>query len=216
MKKKFGSKMIKTYKNQFKEHGNNPASLGCPKGRQEHRFKALSKFLKKDSSLLDFGCGFADLLTFLKSNGFHGAYEGCDLIDEFLDTAKKNHPDTNFFKSDLGENMDKKYDHIICPGAFNVMYSNSKKEHSEFVKKTITNLFECSTKMLSVDFLSPFVDFNEEDAFHQEVNQIMEFINKNITKRAILDHSYLPYEYCIHLYKNDTIVRPQNVFAAES
>ena len=66
MKKKFGSKMIKTYKNQFKEHGNNPASLGCPKGRQELRFKALSKFLKKDSSLLDFGCGFGDLLLFLK------------------------------------------------------------------------------------------------------------------------------------------------------
>ena len=62
--KKPGKKMISTYENQLKKFGPVPAALGCPKGRQDIRFEALTEYLIKGNSLLDYGCGFGDLFLF--------------------------------------------------------------------------------------------------------------------------------------------------------
>ena len=78
-----GSKMIKVYKKQYIKHGYSPASLGCPKGRQDLRFKSLSKYLKK-GTLLDFGCGFGDLANYLKKENSDITYNGCDVVEDHL------------------------------------------------------------------------------------------------------------------------------------
>ena len=56
-----GEKMVARYQKDFSLYGVSPASLGCPKGRQELRFERVKNFLLKNTSILDFGCGFGDL-----------------------------------------------------------------------------------------------------------------------------------------------------------
>mgnify|MGYP006087643155 CR=1 FL=1 len=211
MEKEIGKKMKDVYNEQFKEHGYNPASLGCAKGRQHLRFKALSAHLER-GSLLDFGCGFGDLSIYLENYKKEINYSGCDVMDNFLSTAKEQYPNKNFFKIEIGENINKEYDYIVASGVFNFLYSTNKIEHQEFVFATIANLFSSTTKVLSIDFLSPFVDFVGPDAYHQNITELTSFISSNISQRLSIDHTYMPYEYCIHIFKKDEILRPDNVF----
>ena len=88
MKKEIGKKMKNVYDAQFNEHGYSPASLGCAKGRQDLRFKALSSYVG-EGTLLDFGCGFGDLSDYLKKEKISINYAGCDVMDNFLITAKR-------------------------------------------------------------------------------------------------------------------------------
>ena len=211
MKKEIGKKMKDVYNEQFEEHGYDPASLGCAKGRQDLRFAALSAYLD-EGSLLDFGCGFGDLSSYLENHKKQIDYEGCDVMDNFLMTAKKQYPKKKFFKIEIGESINNKYDYILASGVFNFLYSSNKIEHQEFVFETITNLFSSTAKVLSIDFLSPFVDFVGPDAFHQSLDELTRFVSSNISQKFCIDHTYMPYEYCIHIFKEDEILRPENVF----
>ena len=211
MKKELGKKMQEIYSRKFQEHGYSPSSLGCPKGRQGLRFKALTSYLKF-GSLLDFGCGFGDLADYLENENKNVTYSGCDVMDEFLIMAKEQYPHKNFFKVKIGALINSEYDYVCASGVFNFLYSSNKNEHQDLVFKTLENLFSVARKSLSVDFLSPFVDFEVADMHQQKSDQLTEFVNLNLTRKFVIDHSYMPYEYCIHLFKDDDILRPNNVF----
>ena len=56
------------YREAFTRHGRSPASLLIPKGRQAERFASLTGAMRDGGfSVLDYGCGFGDLKTFLES-----------------------------------------------------------------------------------------------------------------------------------------------------
>ena len=203
--------MMRIYEEQFKVHGYSPSSLGWCKGKQNIRFKALTKNIKQ-GKLLDFGCGFGDLAIYLDNFNIGVEYHGCDIMEKFLSIAEKNNPEKNFFLKELGQPLVGDYDHIVASGVFNFLYSKEKNEHKSFTYKTIENLFECSNKSLSIDFQSPFVDFTLPDAYHQDINDLINFISKKLTRRFKLDHSYMPYEFCIHIFKQQEILKKKNVF----
>ena len=206
-----GSKMIKVYKKQYIKHGYSPASLGCPKGRQDLRFKSLSKYLKK-GTLLDFGCGFGDLANYLKKENSDITYNGCDVVEDFIEVARKNNPEGFFFKTKVGSKINEDYDYIIASGVFNFLYTKKPIDHKEFIFSTLDELFSKTKNVLSVDFLSPAVDFISKDAYHQEFNELQDFILANLSRRFEINHTYMPYEYCVHIFKNDKIIVPENVF----
>ena len=211
MENTLGSKMIDVYQDQFKQYGESPASLGCPKGRQSLRFKALTKNVTS-GRLLDFGCGFGDLSLYLEKSKINVEYHGCDVMNEFLSVAKKNRPNDKFFLTKIDESLNDNYDFIIACGVFNFLYYKDEKDHISSVYNTIENLFKRCNHSLSVDFLSSVVDFTAPDAYHQDITDITKFISSNLSRRFQIDHSYMPYEFCIHIFKEQELVRPDNVF----
>ena len=106
MKKELGKKMKDVYDLQFEEHGYSPASLGCAKGRQDLRFKALSAFLE-EGSVLDFGCGFGDLAGFLDKQKNLSDYA---MRHEAISLEKKYGPFNLILSKFI---LFKKYDKII-------------------------------------------------------------------------------------------------------
>ena len=88
--------MINEYKKLFNENGVSPASLGCPKGRLNLRYKNVSKYLNNSKTLLDYGCGFGDLYGYLLSENLSLTYYGIDVIDEFISQARIKYPNGNF------------------------------------------------------------------------------------------------------------------------
>lgn len=209
---KAGNKMIATYEKSFKKFGVTPSALGCPKGRQQIRFQAFKKLITKDTQLLDFGCGFGDFVSYLKKNNFPVDYTGCDVMAKFIDVAKKNHSKYRFFKTEVGEELKENFDIVICSGVFNFLYSKDKVEHFDLVKKTITNLFSISRHSVIIDFLSGNVDFEADNSYHQKTSQLIDFCNKEVSRRYIIDHSYMPYEFLIQIFKDDKIKQIENTF----
>ncbi len=71
----------------------------------------------KDKNILDLGCGIGPLAIYFAKNGA-SRVDAIDIYDEHLKFAKKNAElnkmEVNIFKSDLFQNVSKKYDLICC------------------------------------------------------------------------------------------------------
>ena len=56
------------------------------------------------------------------------------------------------------------------------------------------------------------VDFIQEGAFHQNVLELYEFAKEKLTKRVAVDESYMPYEFTFHFFKDEEILKPDNIY----
>ena len=201
------------YEELLNRHGVNPNSLGLPKGRQEIRFKNVDKLIFSGCSILDYGCGFADLNKYLKKKFSKEkvTYSGCDIMPKFLEISKKLYPDANFF--DLrNEKIIKKFDIIAAFGVFNFPYTNDEKKHFEIIKTKLKEMFLITNKYLLVDFQTQFVDYKQNNAYHQNINYLSDYIVNNLSRRFEIIHSYLPYEYSVIIYKENEINKIDNTF----
>jgi SAM-dependent methyltransferase len=210
---KIGEKMKEVYLNALLKHGPTQKALGCIKNRQSYRFSALCNYLEDNSSVLDYGCGFGDLKSFITQNNFSNIeYSGLDLVSEFVEIATKNHPGVSFKLHEVQEPVIDKYDFIVCSGVFNFKYLDDDMAHSKLVFDRIKNLFNCTNNVLSIDFQSNFVDFKQPSSYHQDLSTLASFITNKLGRRFIIDNSYMPYEFTVHIFKKNKIIRPKLVF----
>jgi hypothetical protein len=60
--------------------------------------------------------------------------------------------------------------------------------------------------------LTDKVDFQQPGAFHIAEPELVEFVRNRLSPRYTLDHSYMPYEFAVTVFKDQRVVRPDNVF----
>lgn len=102
----------------------------------------------------------------------------------------------------LNYEFTKKYDYCVESGIFNhVMYHIDNYAYIDSVMKKAYDLCNCACIF---DFRSDKVDWFEEGLFYNDPLKILE-MGYQITKRVVLDNSYMPYEFLIILYKNDQV-----------
>jgi hypothetical protein len=207
--------VISIYKKAFEENGDSTNSVLTPKGRQDIRFENLLKNIKTDNqySLMDFGCGLAFLKEYIEKLDLPIVYSGSDIVDDFISHNSKKYPNNEFILLKGKKIFDKSYDYIVCSGVFNLLYVENIEEHEQIVFNTLQQLFEKCNHSLSLDFMTDKVDFMQDGAYHQNISNLIAFAQKNLSKRIILNHSYMPYEFTITIFKNQEIVKPVNVYA---
>lgn len=198
------------YKDAFSKYGDSNKSVFWPKGKQENRFEALCQKIDKREtfSILDYGCGLGDLYKFLdiKFDSFH--YTGVDIVDEFVSFANEKYIDTSnahFYKINNSLEVIEDYDYIVASGTFNVLFKDTFEEHFEILKNTFANLFNKTNIYLAINFLNKDVDYIQDGAYHQDVIELYNFVVKHLSKRVIIDQSYMPYEFSIIIYKDQAI-----------
>lgn len=88
---------------------------------QRKRFEVLSQVADlNNSSILDVGCGYGDLKTFLDLKFSNYTYIGIDLVSEFINEAKTLHAgatDTHFLQADFATAKLPEVDYILASGA---------------------------------------------------------------------------------------------------
>lgn len=206
---------INRYETRLKEYGYSPATLGWGKGgRQEIRFQILAQTIleNKYSTVLDVGCGFGDLFRFLKKHQWHGTYTGIDIVPGLLKTAKEIDPQINVFEFDITSDLsfpnNENFDYVVASGVFNAKLIESNNE--EHIKLALNRMYSISKVAICVDFMSTYVDYQNPAAYHTDPLWLLSVI-KGISKRVTLRHDYMPFEFAIIVYKDDT-VSTNNVF----
>ena len=196
-------KYIDRYVGRYNEFGFSPKTLGWGNfGRQELRFSVLSQIgIGLESSVLDVGCGFGDLFKYLKENNWDGKYFGIDIVEELLDEAKKQYSDICVQNLDILENDVEQFD-------FDAKLFS--EDNLQYIERMMKKMFDISRVGVAIDFLSSYVDFTNEIAYHSSPEVIFSMA-KRISKRIVLRHDYMPYEFAVYLYKNDDIT-DSNVF----
>tara|TARA_B110000046_G_C13025897_1_gene414085 strand:- start:7157 stop:7795 length:639 start_codon:yes stop_codon:yes gene_type:complete len=209
--------VINQYKKSFSENGNSPKSVFWPKGRLDERFLMLTKEITKEKfTLLDYGCGLAHSIDYLNKNYLHRfEYSGVDIVDDFITENKRNFPLRSFQLITHHTEVKGNYDYIISSGAFSMLYVEDENEHKKIVFEILEFLFNRTNVCLSVNFMTDDVDFKQTGAYHQNVKELYDFVQEKLTKRVVIDQSYMPYEYTITLFKNQEIISPENVYVNE-
>ena len=204
MNEKDLNEYIKRYTDRFNEFGYSPETLGWGKNsKQNIRFSVLAKdAIIENASVLDVGCGFADLYLYMRAKGWKGNYHGIDIIPVLLDEAKKLYPEIKLENKDISEDQIKGADYVIASGIFNAYLKDESNE--SHIEKSLIKMFELCNKAVCVDFMSTYVDFKKEGSWHTSPEWAFS-VAKKISKRVILLNNYMPYEFTLIFFKEDRI-----------
>ena len=204
MKKKIHDSIFNHYSELYEKFGIKPASLGWPKGRQNLRFQIMSEIGNlRNSKILDVGCGFGDLFSFLKLKKFNVNYTGIDINNKFIEIAKSKHPKSRFYIRDIEKTKFKeKFDWVFAIGT-----TNRDGSHN-YIENLLKEMFRISRKGIAMDFMSTYVDFRRKGSFHASPERVFK-IAKKLSKRVVIRHDYLPFEFSVYIYKSNKLNKNQ-------
>jgi SAM-dependent methyltransferase len=197
-------KIAALYGEEFKKYGYNLASIMIPKGASDARFKVKFDIGNLNNTrVLDVGCGFGHMLDYLKAWHIETHYTGIDIFPPFIEIAKQRHPGADFrVLNILEDSIDETWDWVFLVGAFNV--APEKVNWWSYIQKMLQRMFNLCTQGIAIDFLSSYVDFQKEKAFHAHPEKVFSFA-KTLTKRVSLRHDYMAYEFTVYLYKDQAV-----------
>jgi len=199
------------YREQFRLHGDSPAGVFWPKGRQEQRWEALTAAIDRPAfDLLDYGCGLGHMKNWLAVHHPEAGYLGVDMVEEYVEHARRNDPEAFRLVSGPAD-IDRDFDYVVLSGVFNMRYVESEHEHEAMTFDVLEQLFARTRRALAVNFQTPFVDYTQDGAHHQDIGNLLRFAVDRLSRRFAVDHHTLPYEYTLTVWRNDRIARPENV-----
>lgn len=205
--------LIEQYQRAFAAHGDTPAGVLWPRGRQALRFDALTRHFSGDGfSVLDYGCGLAHLKSYLDQRFSQYAYYGADLVPEFVQTVAAKYPAAKVQLVQSHADVTKPVDHVVISGTFNIIDGDDRTAYVKRVHAALLHLFGLARVSLSVNFMTDRVDFVQPQALHMNVESMMDFIRRNLSPRLKVDESYMPYEFTLVALKDSEIVRPDNIY----
>ncbi len=164
----------------------------------------------KNSKILDVGCGFGDFLEYLNLKKKNVEYTGIDINPIFIKIAKSIHSNGSFYKRDIEiAKFNKKFDWSFAIGTTNM------KGTYDYVEGLMTEMLRISKKGIAMDFMSSYVDFKRPGSSHFNPENIFR-IAKKLSKRVIIRHDYLPFEFCVYVYKNNDLKHDQTFLESYS
>jgi SAM-dependent methyltransferase len=200
MKKKVQDSIINYHNKLYDKFGDSPASLGLPKGRQNLRFSVFSEIGDlNNSKILDVGCGFGHLVSFLESKKIKFDYTGVDINPEFIKIARGKHPGHKFLVKDIEKDkFSEHFDWVFAIG------TNAVAGSYDYVNSLLKETLRICEKGVAMDFMSTYVDFRRPGTWHASPERIFK-IAKGLSRRVVMRHDYLPFEFCAYIYKNDKL-----------
>jgi SAM-dependent methyltransferase len=205
------------YRKRWIEYGNDPRTLGWNKDCQWVRFEAVFEGLRPDEfgSVLDVGCGFGDLLSYLRWRGWKGRYVGIDLVSELIQEACRLHSQdaaSEFVCADVARvSPDQRCELAVAIGAFNhrVVQGNV-----DFIKETMEKMWTLSSRAIACDFLSTSSDPERRapNLYYADPVQIFAMA-AHYSRRVMLHHAYMPFEFQIKAWHDDQFTIAEPVFA---
>ncbi len=204
---------VARYRERFAQFGYDPRTLGWNNGRQEIRFAAVLELLGRDfRSILDVGCGFGDLFGHLTQLGWQGDYLGVDICSDLLEEGRRRYGSqgAKFECVDLStEPLDFRAEVAVAIGVFN---HKLQGDNWEFVRGTLGAMWQRTSVAIVADFLSATADRPHEHLFHVEAGRVLD-LGLSFSKRAILKHDYMPFEFCVAIRHDDGFASDYPVFA---
>ena len=209
------SKIKDLYKDSFKKFGDSPKSLLTPKGRNHLRFRSIDPFVFNDGvKILDFGCGLGYLYRYLLDQGRCVQYTGVDILPDFIDACSKKYPDATFKQIDALGELNGNYDVVFSSGVFNITTHSDPIASKSYAFERILTLYDLAQEVLICDFLSTFVDY-QQDSQHFSLLKLLNSVIVNFLGDFRFAMIYF-LRFSLLAFKNDSIKRPENSYAIDS
>ncbi len=211
MNRKDKDEIIHRYETRLKEYGHDVRTLGSGSDeKQLLRYTALAAIgIRNGETVLDLGCGFGDFHAFLERRDIHVDYTGYDIVPAFIETASKTHPIAKFELRDIQENPpDRRFDWIVSSQAFNNILKY--EDNDALVKDVLAAAWQYCERGIAIDMMGDHVDFREERLHYFNPEKMFSYA-KTLSKYVALRHDYLPYEFCLYIYRQSPIQPDERV-----
>ena len=156
------------------------------------------------STLLDFGCGLAELRNRLRERYGDGVrYTGLEVSEAFAAAARAHHRDADILCMDvLAEDADLPgFDYIVMNGIFTRRQDLSVAEMHAYLERLLRVLFARTRVGLAFNVMSKAVDFESDALFHPEPGKLLAFVTRHLTRHYVLRNDYGLYETTLYLYR---------------
>ncbi len=145
-------------------------------------------------TVLDVGCGNAELYKYLNFNGFKGQYRGWDINEALLNQARQMYPDIAVAKVDiLAQPVTERFDYVVLSGLFNLNYG----QDMAWVEQMLTAMFALTNKKMIFNAISSYVNYRQDEMFYINPTVILDFILRHLSTQVVLEHGTLPYNYLV-------------------
>ena len=189
------------YADKVRTYGYDYRGLGFRnQSSQAKRFEALLALGDLDGArILDVGCGFGDFLSWLSERGIETEYTGLDICEPMIERCRERFPRGagRFLVGDaLAFEPDEPYDYVVASGLFGLDSVGAR----ERMHPTLERLFAWSRIGTGVNFLSTRSPNPAESRIYVDPCKALE-AGLALTPSARVDHSYLPNDFTLFLYK---------------
>ncbi len=200
MNKAQRKRIVDRHSDSLKRYGYHPNALyWSNKNIQDIRFKVLAEIgVASGDSVLDVGCGFADLKLWFEAQNIEVDYTGIDISPGLIEVAKKNHQDTSLFVGELHDGKFKalSFDWILLSGALNEPYQDKGK----YTKKVIKEMYRLCRKGVAFNLLNE----NSVKAFDLQSFQPDEILKfcQTLSPKCQLRTDYLDNDFSVYMFKS--------------
>lgn len=167
------------------------------------RFNPLFERAPGALSVIDYGCGYGELYSFLTSSFNVKSYVGVDVAPAMLQAARNAFSDDNVVQ--LSDRLDSvaPAQCVVASGTYNVKLGANSGDWSDYVFGDLAVLWGKATLGMSVNFLSSFSEPEKRQSklFYASPNEVLSFLQREISTLVTIDHSYSPWEFTVTVFR---------------
>jgi SAM-dependent methyltransferase len=158
-------RIIKRHSHSIWLYGHSPQALYWESREvQDLRFDVLLECgIESGDSVLDVGCGFADLYHYMRAKGLEVDYTGIDLSPDMIEAAWGRAPELNLFQGDLFDfdPPPQAYDWVVLSGALN----EPLQDDGTYLRAMLPRLFSSCRKGLAFNLLNGDYAWSEQQRY---------------------------------------------------
>lgn len=196
------SQVRKYYEDKLRQHG--PTAAGVDwnsRGSQELRFRQFERLWENepDATVIDYGCGYGALATYLRGRGHRGAYVGFDLSDAMIDAAREHVASLPSCRFTSSRSELVPADYAVASGVLNVKQEASDESWQGFVDETIADLASLGSRGFALNALTSRSDPGKRrrDLYYADPLRMFEYVQRTYSRHVALLHDYPLWEFTI-------------------
>lgn len=168
---------------------------------QNLRFDQLLRVTRdeRDCSIIDYGCGYGAMASYMRGRGYTGQYFGFDISGAMIKAAHEQQSkllNCTFVTDATSLNI---ADYTIASGIFNVRQQIPNDQWRTYVVDTIRNMAEHSSKGVSFNMLTIYSDKDKmrSDLFYGDPCFFIDHCIRTYSRHVAMLHDYGLYEFTI-------------------
>lgn len=172
---------------------------------QELRFAQLCHVFRGRTAftLNDIGCGYGELLSFLRRRGIDVDYVGVDLSQAMVDAARRRAAPADRTRFVRGAAPDRVADYSVASGIFNVRLGASDADWRCHLLSTLDLMNASSSRGFAFNCLTSYSDAEHmrSDLYYADPVALFDHCKRRYSRNVALLHDYGLYEFTLIVRK---------------
>lgn len=194
------------YSGKLSEYG--PTARGVDWNSEESQITRLNQLMQVRGdesafSIVDYGCGYGALSSYLHDSGAEFRYCGFDVSESMIETAQSLHGTCHTCTFESNPQQVGSADYVVASGVFNVKLDTSEETWLEYVIDSLAQLDRLAVKGFAFNMLTSYSDPERmrSDLYYGSPAFFFDHCVRSFSRWVALYHDYRLYEFTVVVRK---------------